>query len=76
MRAGKGGMTAADIIRQWEHDPVHQAKLREMEVQREQLRRRCIVDEQELVAELRTIGLAVDSVYDLVNNRLLTIAQN
>lgn len=69
MRSDKSGVTAAEIIRQWENDPVYQARLKDMEVQREQLRKRCVLDEQELVAELRAIGLGVDSVYDLVNNR-------
>lgn len=68
-RALKGGKTAAGFIRQRENDPVYQAKQKEAEAEREQLRRRCVLDEQELVTELRALGLRVDSVYDLVNNR-------
>jgi hypothetical protein len=62
-------MTAAEYIRQTENDPVYQARLREMDAEREQLRQRCIRDERELVAELRALGFLIESVYDLVNNR-------
>jgi hypothetical protein len=76
VRPGKGGMTAAEFIRQCENDPAYQARLKEMEAEREQLRRRCILDEQELVTELRTLGLRVESVYDLVNNRPHPVLHN
>jgi hypothetical protein len=69
-------MTAAEYIRQTEGDPAYQARLRKMEATREQLRQRCIRDEQELVAELRALGLRIESVYDLVNNRPHPVLQN
>lgn len=69
-------MTAAEYIRLTESDPAYQARLREMEAEREQLRQRCIEDEQGLVVELRALGLRIDSVYDLVNNRPHPVLQN
>ena len=69
VRRRQGGITAAEFIRQTEGDPEYQARLREMNLAREELRRRCEEDEVSLVAELRAVGLRVASVYDLVNNR-------
>lgn len=62
-------MTAAEFIRQTANDPEYQARLRELNVERDALRLRCELDEKALVVELRALGLRVMSVYDLVNNK-------
>ena len=69
-------MTAAEYIRQTQNDPVYQARLREREAEREKLRERCTQDEKGLVSELRDLGLRVESVYDLVNNRPHPVLQS
>ncbi len=75
-RVGEGPITAAEYIRRTENDPAYQARLREMEAEREQLRQRCTEDEAGLVGELRALGLRVESVYDLVNNHPHPVLQN
>ena len=60
--------TAAEFAAELEQDPAWRAERdrreRELAERAEALR----VEEQELVAELRSVGYEVDSVYDLVNN--------
>ncbi|MDP9903105.1 hypothetical protein [Arthrobacter bambusae] len=60
-------MTAAELMAQLQNDPEYQRKMQEEEAERQvrvqELRRA----EQPIVADLRSAGIEVDSVWDLVN---------
>lgn len=62
-----GAISATELIAQLENDPEYQRRVQaadaERQVQTEELRRA----ERPIVAELRGAGVAVDSVWDLVN---------
>jgi hypothetical protein len=64
-----GGITAAELMKQLEADPEYVARRRARDEQIEKLASDYGADEAALVAELRELGIQVDSVWDLVNNR-------
>ena len=57
---------AAELIQQLESDPEYIARQREWERRSAQSVRECAADQAELVTQLRTAGLALDSVEEYV----------
>jgi len=67
----KGPISAAELARLKEemlrNDPEYRAKVEAVEAERQERVRRLREAEQPVVADLRTAGVQVDSVWDLVN---------
>lgn len=67
MMAKKQAMTAAELMAELANDGDYQKKLREKELQSENLERILDEDERQLVAECNVAGVKIRSVWDLVN---------
>jgi hypothetical protein len=59
--------TAEQFARELENNPEYQARLRERQNHGDTIRAACAPEDAELVAEFRAAGVAVSSVWDLVN---------
>lgn len=68
MAKRKGGITAAELLEQLNSDLEYLARMAVKEAEYSALERACKDDEKDIVAELKKLGLAVESVWDLVNN--------
>ena len=64
----KRSITAEELLAQLEADPEYQARRTAQEARLSELKAVCAADEAQLVAELRAVGLDIDSIWDLVNN--------
>jgi hypothetical protein len=64
----RSSMTASELMAQLHSDPQFQRARAEREERFARLEAECAADEAPLVAQLRHLGLDVDSVWDLVNN--------
>jgi hypothetical protein len=60
--------TAEEFVRELEGNAEYQAKLAERQRHIEEVRAACAPEDAELVAEFRRCGIAVASVYGLVNS--------
>ena len=60
-------MTAEQFVRSLAADPEYRARMAAQAARTEELARVCAADEAGLLAELRTVGLTVSSIYDFVN---------
>jgi len=65
----KGEITAAELMAQLERDLEYLARRAAKDAEIEKLAAECKADEAELVYELNEIGVPIDSVWDLVNNK-------
>jgi hypothetical protein len=63
----RGGVSATELMAQLEGDEDYQRTIREAEAEREVKVRELNHAEQPIVADLRAVGVQVDSVWDLVN---------
>jgi hypothetical protein len=61
-------ITAAEVIAELEADSEWVARRDAKEREREAHHKVCAADEAELVAEIRSVGYDIDSVWDLANN--------
>ena len=68
MAKKRGPVTAAELMKQLESDPNWVRQRDEREATRQQAERMLAANEEPLVADLRSAGLNVESVYDLVNS--------
>ncbi|MDP9903104.1 hypothetical protein [Arthrobacter bambusae] len=59
--------TAAELMAQLQNDPEYQRKMQEEEAERQVRVQELSRAEQPIVADLRSVGVEVDSVWDLVN---------
>lgn len=64
----KKSLTAQELQRELASDVSYQKMMREKEAKRKELEELLNKDEEPLVQELKSLGLEIDSVWDLVNN--------
>ena len=60
-------MTADELVRSLEADPEYQGRLARHDAAADELARICADDEAELLAELASLDINAESVYDFVN---------
>lgn len=65
----KGNLTAQELQESLSKDDNYQRMMKEKEAKRKKLEDILNKDEEPLVFELRELGLDIDSVWDLVNNK-------
>lgn len=66
-RSKWSGISATDLTARLEKDPEHQRMVQAAEAERHERARFLAQAEQPVVADLRAVGVQVDSVWDLVN---------
>lgn len=66
-RSKRSGISATDLMAELQNDPEYQHKVRAAESERQARAEVLREAEQPVVADLRAVGVAVSSVWDLVN---------
>jgi hypothetical protein len=66
-RKKRSGISATELTARLESDPEHQRMVQAAEAERQERERLLAEAEQPVVADLRAVGVQVDSVWDLVN---------
>lgn len=66
-RGRRSGISATELMAELQSDPEYQRKVQIVEAERQERVRRLGEAEQPVVADLRRVGVYVDSVWDLVN---------
>src|SRR5690242_13923443 len=66
-RGKRSGISATELMARLQNDPEYQRKVQAAEAERQVRVQALRLAEQPIVADLRAVGIQVDSVWDLVN---------